>query len=408
MMVGLTNANYELNENGSGVNWGVDSGLKITDMILFDEDGNYNGVLPFDDPMWDQLLDEVTLDEAIQFIEKGGDDVENLDSIQLPRNYANDGPLGFTYDQVGGYFIRWSTDLSEEATYTTESDDKAGYSMATMPTEPLVAATMNTELLIREGELFAEDALWANESSLFAPGSNLHRTVYCARNHEYYSEDAMLSSLLGVAVCDGGESRGLQMEPKHFAFNHQESNRSGLSTFINEQGGRENELRSFQKMMSENHNSGIMTAFNRIGTVYAGANKNVLVNIARNEWGYTGWYNTDMINGADYMNWRDITWGGGGNALTTSAYDTSNMGNMASSKSAIQKDTEFQEMMKYNIKFWLYNLAKSNVMNGMKSTTELKYVLTWYQKAIYGATAGFGVLTVLFAILGLLRTRKNK
>lgn len=407
MMKGLTNSLYELSENGDGVTWGADNGMKLLDMMVLDEEGNFTGVVDIDDPMWDQLLDQITLDEAIQFIEKGGDDVENVDSIQLARCYANDGPLGFAYDQVGGYFVRWSEDLSEEEYYTSAEDEMAGYSMPTMPTEPVVAATFNADLVQREGELLGDDALWANESSLFAPGVNLHRTPYCARNHEYFSEDSMLTSLMASAYCIGGESKGVMMEAKHFAFNHQEANRSGVSTFFTEQAARENELRGFQMIMSQNYTSGIMTAFNRAGTSYAGANKNLLVNIARNEWGYIGWFNTDMINGADYMNWRDVTAGGGGNCLTTSAYDTSNIGTMAASKSDIQKDTQFQEMMKYNLKFWMYQLAGSNAMNGVTSTTELKYVLTWYQKAMYGADAAFGVLAVLFAVTGLVKRRKN-
>jgi hypothetical protein len=72
-------------------------------------------------------------------------------------------------------------------------------------------------------------------------------------------------------------------EPKHFAFNHQEMNRSGLSTFLTEQAARENELRSFQKCLSDNNAQGLMTAFNRAGTSYAGAYRNLLVNILRNE-----------------------------------------------------------------------------------------------------------------------------
>ncbi len=411
MMVGLTDSLYELNENSGengGVQWGVDSGLKIVDMMTFDEDGNYTGVLDFDDPMWDQLLDQFTLDEAIQFIEKGGDDVENVDSIQLPRTYANDGPLGYTGDQVGGYFVRWSSDLSGEDYYTTESDDRATWRMAVMPTEPMVAATFNLELIEREGELLGEDGLWANESSIFAPGSNLHRTVYCARNHEYYSEDAMLSALSGNALCVGLKGKGTMAEPKHFAFNDQESNRSGLSTFMTEQAARENELRSFQMEMSLNNAAGIMTSFNRAGTSYAGAYKATLVGIARDEWGYKGWFNTDMINGADYMNWRDITAGGGGNCLTSSAYDTAEIGTMAASKSEIQKDQTFQEMMKFNLKFWVYQLAQSNAMNGISSTTEIQYVTTWWQNAILGAEIAFGVLTVLFAVVGLLKAKKAK
>lgn len=407
MMKGLTNNLYELTENGDGVTWGAQNGLKLLDMMILDEDGNYSGVVDIDDPMWDQLLDQVTLDEAIQFVEKGGDDIENVDSIQLARCYQNDGPLGYTYDQVGGYFVRWTADLSDEEGYTTEDDEYATYCMSVMPTEPVLAATFNTELITREGELLGEDGIWANESSIIAPGANLHRTPYCARNHEYFSEDSMMTALMSSAYCIGLESKGTMANAKHFAFNHQEANRSGLSTFFNEQAGRENELRGFQMMMAENYTSGIMTAFNRAGTSYVGAYKNLLVNIARNEWGYVGWYNTDMINGADYMNWRDIVAGGGGNALTTSAYDTSSIGTMADSKSAIEKDTEFQEMMKYSMKFWLYRLAGSNVMNGVTSTSTLKYVLTWYQKAIYGADAAFAVLTVLFAIIGLLKSLKK-
>lgn len=302
--------------------------------------------------------------------------VFNTESIQLPRTYANDGPLGYTGDQVGGYFVRWSEDLSGEDYYTEESDERASWRMAVMPTEPMVAATFNQELIEREGELLGEDGLWANESSLFAPGLNLHRTVYCARNHEYYSEDSMLSALCGNALCIGLKTKGTQAEPKHFAFNHQESNRSGLSTFIKEQAARENELRSFQMVMSRNNAAGVMTAFNRAGTSFVGAYKPLLVGIARDEWNYLGWFNTDMINGADYMNWRDVTAGGGGNCLTTSAYDTSEIGNMASSKSAIEKDQSFQEMMKFNLKFWVYQLAQCNAMNGISSTTEIQYVVT--------------------------------
>ncbi len=405
MMVGLTNSNYTLTENGDGETWGVDSGLKLIDMVTI-EDGEIVDVTPIDDEKWDTLLAQITLDEAIQFIEKGGDDLENIDSILLPRLYENDGPLGFTYDQVGGYYIRWSSSDSERPTYVEETDEKATWSDNIMPTEPVVAATFNAELVEREGELLGEAGLWAKETGIIAPGVNIHRVPYNARNHEYYSEDGVLTGLMGVAVCTGIENKGMQAQPKHFAFNHQETNRSGMSVFMNEQEARETELRAFQMMMSKNVNATVMTAFNRLGTVYVGANENLLTNIARGEWGYTGAFVTDMINGADYMNWRDITAAGGGNCLTTSAYETSEIGTMAASKSAIAKDTYFQTKMKENIKYWLYNLAQSNGMNGLTYTSEMKYVLTWWQIAIYGAMAGFAVLTILFGALFIVKSRK--
>ncbi|MCD7802069.1 MAG: glycoside hydrolase family 3 C-terminal domain-containing protein [Clostridiales bacterium] len=407
MLVELTNSTNELTENGDGVTWGADNGLKLFDMLELDDDGNITGVVEFDDEQWDLLLDEITLDEAIQFIETAADDMENIDSIVLARTYQQDGPLGFTYDQVGGYYTLWSESQASEPTYVSADDDYAAYSMNTMPTEPVVAATWNTELAEREGELFGEDGLWPNVSAINAPGLNLHRTPYCARNHEYYSEDAMLTNLMGVAVCAGGQSKGLMVVPKHFAFNDQETNRSGISTFMTEQAARENSLRAFQGSLSSNVADGVMTAFNRAGATYSGAKAGLLIQILRNEWGYTGWIVTDMINGADYMNWRDIVFAGGGATLTTSAYETSSIGTMAASKELIQKDTEFQEQMKLIIKYYLYNIVQSNAVNGLTADTELVTSLTWFQIVLYAGIAVTAILTLAGAGLTISSLRKS-
>ena len=408
MMVGLRDLVYTFGENtGDAVTWGQSGQRKLIDAVLTEDDGTYIGVLDFDDPIWDELLNQITLDEAIQFLSKAGDDLENIDSIQLARVYCNDGPLGYTGDQVGGYYVRWTTNDQNNPYYTAETAEMATYRMASMPTEPMVAATFNKELIEREGELLGEDGLWAKESSIYAPGLNLHRTVYCARNHEYYSEDSVLTAIMGNAVCAGLQAKGTMAEPKHFAFNHQESNRSGLSTFMTEQAAREGELRGFQMCMSNNTAQGIMTAFNRAGTVYAGAYRPTLVNIARNEWGYVGWYVTDMINGADYMNWRDITAAMGGGALTSSAYDTSDIGSMEASKSLIEKDQYFQQQMRNSLKYFLYNIAQSNAMNGISSTTEIVYIRTWVDNAILAAEIAAAVLTALCFVLSIVRGRKK-
>ncbi len=411
MMVGLTDNLYELTENdgeNGPVTWGVDSGMKLIDLMKLDEEGNYAGAVDFDDPMWDTLMNQITLDEAIQFVSQAGDDFENIDSIQVAKIYANDGPLGYTGDQVGGYYVRWTEGSAKEPQYVAEGDEYSKYRMAVMPTEPVVAATFNKELVEREGELFGEDGLWSKESSLFAPGLNLHRTVYCSRNHEYYSEDPVLTSYLGNALCTGLKNKGTMAEPKHFAFNHQESNRSGLSTFLKEQAARENELRGFQMCLSNNTAMGLMTAFNRCGTAYSGGYSNLLKNILRNEWGYNGWTVTDMVNGADYMNWRDIIAGGGGGCLTTSAYDTSEIGSMADSKSEIQKDNAFQEEMKKGIKYYLYQFVQSNAMNGISSTTEIVPIRTWYQNALLAAEIVLGILTAVFLVLSFILPKKKK
>ena len=212
MMKGLTNSTYELTENNDEeVVWGADNGLSTVDFLQFNEDGTFAGALPLSDEKWDQLMDQLTLEEAANFIEKAGDkNFEKLDSIFLPEAIWYDGPIGYSYDQIAGYATRWNESNSSEPTYVSSDNEYASYSMSSMPTEPVVAATFNKELVEREGELFGEDGLWSNANSIAAPGLNIHRAPYCSRNHEYYSEDAMLTNLLGTALCKGGGTGCLQ------------------------------------------------------------------------------------------------------------------------------------------------------------------------------------------------------
>lgn len=415
MMVGLTNSNYALTANGETVAWGVDSGLVAADFLITDPDtGLFAGVKDWDDPMWDQLVDQVTLEDAINFIEHAGDNMERIDSINLPAVVNHDGPLGFTYDQVGGYSVNWDGRVSsDEATYVDSSSEYAAYSMNTMPTEPVVAATFNKELVAEEGLAFGEMSLWSNVNSIICPGMNLHRVPYCARNHEYYSEDAMLTNLMGATLTKAMRTKGLLSEPKHLAFNHQELNRSGVSTFMTEQAARENELRGFQGTLSGNYSGSVMTAFNRAGTIYAGAHPGLLEQILRREWGFTGIVISDMINGADYMNWRDTVAGGGFGCLTSTAYDSSNIGAMSTSANveAIKADAQFQLKMKEGMRYTLYTAISSNVMNNYNTETRLLHVLTWWQYTFIGVEIGLAVIDlalIFFYIKSSAKARRSK
>ena len=406
MMVSLTNSLYQLTPNGDSVTWGKDNGLQLADFMILDEAGRFSGVLDISDPRWDDLMDQITLEEAMAFCETGG---ELLPSISMPDTFRNDGPVGFTFDQVSGYAVRWTEDQSDRPTYVASDNPYALYAMNTMPTQPVVAATFNAKLTEREGELMGEDGLWSNENSILAPGLNLQRAPYCARNHEYYSEDAMLTNLLGIAVCAGGRSKGLMMEPKHLAFNHQELNRSGISTWFNEQAGRENELRAFQGACETNAAQGIMSSFNRAGAQFVGGHEGIQIQILRNEWGFQGWITTDMINGADYMTWLNVVFGGGGTCLTDSAYEYSEIGTMKNHISEIKQDAHFQNNMKQAIKYFAYAYAASNTMNGTTAGgVRFEKVMTWWQKALIGADVAFGVLTLLMACLYIVQGIRRK
>lgn len=406
MMAGLTNSSHTLEANGSGVDWGIDSGLQLINMLVKNEDGSISAV-DYEDPLWDQLVDQITFEEAIQYIQDGGDDLEPLVSLGVSKIYMNDGPIGFSYDQVGGYKTRWTKTDSSQPTYVDGSGEYDSYSMATMPTEPVVAATFNHDLVRREGEILGEMGLWAKEGSIIGPGVNLHRNPYNGRNHEYYSEDSQLTNLMAVDLCTGASSKGLMTAAKHFAFNHQELNRSGLATFVTEQGARENELRCFQGIMTQNITSS-MTTFNRLGTVYGGGHDGMIDGIAHTEWGYVGGFITDMINGARYMNWLDTVSAGGGVMLGNSGeWSPLKLGDMKANESAIKADTAFQLQMKRCIKDWLYKSVQSNAMNGISSSAKVVKIAPWWQKTLYGVCGGLGAITALCLIL-YLRSLKKK
>ena len=218
----------------------------------------------------------------------------------------------------------------------------------------------------------------------------------------------MLTSLFGTQFCLGAASKGLVANTKHYAFNHQELNRSGISTFMTEQAARENELRCFQRLMSTNATGTIMTAFNRIGTTYVGAHSGTLEQIARKEWGYRGGYVTDMVNGAMYMNWLNTVYGGGGTMLGSAAnWQGTTLGTMEDAKDKIAKDTAFQQQMQYTLKTWLYACEKSNAMNGISNTSKIVKVTPWWQAAIYAAACVTGILTAIFLFLGFKAGKKQ-
>ena len=59
---------------------------------------------------------------------------------------------------MGGYFIRWTEDLKDDPNYVSEDNTYAKYSMNVFTTAPIVAATFNTPLIERQGQLLGEEA----------------------------------------------------------------------------------------------------------------------------------------------------------------------------------------------------------------------------------------------------------
>ncbi len=378
-----------------------------------DENGNpkenkviaeYKG-FAYDDESWDYLLEQITFDEAWKFSPYGGRSCKAFKSVNAPEVWQIDGPNGNVTRTVGKYSSK------NGPMAMSSSDDYYNYMTADMPCEPTIAATFNKELLEEEGESFGEDSLWSNNCIAWAPGMNLHRTPFNSRNHEYYSEDPMLTNICGTAFVRGGVKEGAILSAKHFAFNTQESFREGLTQFMEEQSARELELRAFQGITqdvkyinfkgNEVNALGLMTSFSRIGVCGVNAHTGLMKNILRGEWGFKGLSSTDMVVGGRYFNPQDSII----NNVTFMA--TSNAENLLSNywpeynnKNKVKSDANLVNAMYENMHYYMYALANSNALNGYDANTVIvDDQVTWWEKTLTGISIGTGASALI--LLGI-------
>ena len=254
------------NSETEDATFGAKNGLKLSDMKGLD----------YDDPQWDRLLDQVTLDEMKILVGNAGWMTTGVKSVDKPALVECDGPNGINniIGQVNGTQLVGQSNL--------------GY-------------TWNTELAARVGELFAQEAKALNIAGLYAPAANTHRTAFGGRNYEYVSEDGLLTGKIVAAEAKAIQGQGVYCYLKHFAVNDQETHRAdsgGLVTWLNEQSLREIYLRPFEICVKEAGNTGMMSSYNRIGATPAAESKELLTDVLRGEWGFKGAVITDCTMGS--------------------------------------------------------------------------------------------------------------
>ena len=126
-----------------------------------------------------------------------------------------------------------------------------------------------------------------------APGMNIQRNPLGGRNFEYFSEDPLITGLCGAAITEKVQQYGTSVAAKHFAVNNKETNRGGNDSRVSERALREIYLRGFEIFVKEARPLGIMTGYNLVNGYECCEHKEMLVGIARDEWGYKGLYMTD-------------------------------------------------------------------------------------------------------------------
>ncbi|WP_229116940.1 beta-glucosidase [Actinomyces bovis] len=251
--------------------------------------------LPYDDPKWEQLLNQLTVEEMSQLVAIGGFKTAAVPSVGKPETFDTDGPAGLR-------------------------DPIQGRQGTAFPTEVLIAQTWNQELAREVGERIGQEFADAHIFGWYGPGMNTHRTAFGGRNFEYYSEDGVLSGRIASATVNGAAHHGVYAYIKHFALNDQETNRiSLLQTYANEQTIREIYLRPFEivvKGYEKGQPQAVMSSYNYIGTRYAGANPELLNGVLRGEWGFTGMVLSDWNGSYGYQQTTDSVLNGNDTMLT--------------------------------------------------------------------------------------------
>lgn len=173
--------------------------------------------------------------------------------------------------------------------------DSRNYYATGFPVGTCLASTWNTDLVRKVGEAIGNETLEYGCDVVLGPGMNLHRNPLCGRNFEYYSEDPVVTGLMGTAFVLGVQSQGVGVSAKHFAVNSQESDRTRVDERLSQRALRELYLKGFEMMVRKSNPWTIMSAYNKINGIYAQGNKDLLTNILRNDWGYKGIVETDWI-----------------------------------------------------------------------------------------------------------------
>lgn len=374
------------NDDTSAIVFGADTDYPLSMMIGAE----------FDDPDWDKILDQLTLEDAVFFICNAGSGIPAANSIVSPFRYGAEGPTGLK-DRT--YWRCWDVEADQgRPTFTSESDPYANYDSNTFQVGVNTAATWNKALIEEMGRIFGEDSLRSNVPYILAPALNIHRTPYSGRNLEYYSEDPVLSAYATDAFSKGATSKGVLRTAKHFAFNDQETNRNGLSTFLNEQEAREIQLRAFQRSCSSGSLNGVMTAYNRVGCEAVASDKGVCTEILRNEWGFKGFVVTDFIFVGSWYDPLLIASTGTSTILSTGDWFTVDQ---------VKGDANLLASIRNTMHYALYAFVNSNGMNGIAGDVRLIHVYTWWETSLLALDAALGVVTLGAAVM-YVRAAKKK
>ena len=318
------NSNFDkttyLNDEDVMPTTGADNGLTLADM----RDADY------DDPRWEKLLDQLTVDEMTNMIAMAGYQTAAMDSVGKVATLDFDGPAAINNNFTGVGSIGF-------------------------PIEVVVASTWNKELAQAWGEYMGKISQEMGAEGWYAPGMNTHRTAFGARNYEYFSEDGVLAGNMGAKAVEGARKYGVYSYIKHFAL--YEGNAKMVSVWSNEQAIREIYLKPFEISVKQGGANAVMVSWSFLGDKWTGECSNLMNTVLRDEWGFRGMALTDFFrnNGHGFMN-ADAALANGVDAmLSTFNGEENNVANPEHPTSVLQMRNACKNVMYTVVSSWAYD-----------------------------------------------------
>ncbi len=362
----VNNSNYNPEDYNNADDVMPTLGAK-NDIVLMDLRG-----ADYDDPRWETLLDNLTVEEMNTLISLGGYQTAEAKSVGKIGTVDCDGPASI-------------------------NNNFTGVGSLGFPSAIMIGCTWNKDIAEAFGNSIGKMADEMGVSGWYAPALNIHRSAFAGRNFEYYSEDPILSGWMAAKATAGAESQGVYAYLKHFALNDQETNRNSmLCTWSNEQAIREIYLKAFEIAVKEGGAKAMMSSFNYIGTEYAGANSDLLQTVLRDEWGFRGMVITDYFGVYGYQNAdQEIR---NGNDLMLVAYDagTNQVKDQSSATSIIA--------MRQASKNIMYTVVNSRAYFDENYSLEM----AMWKKLAIGADVVLAGVLILLEVRTIRKFRRSK
>lgn len=343
---------------------GADNGLELAELRGAD----------YDDPRWDDLLDQLTTDDMFNMVNLGGFQTVAVGSVGKIQTLDSDGPAGLNDWYIGVYGTSF-------------------------PTATLIAQTWNKDLARRAGSAIGAEYADCDIYGWYGPAMNTHRNPFCGRNFEYYSEDGVMGGYMASAMVNGAAEHGVYAYIKHFVLNEQEMNRcTFLLTYADEQSIREIYLKPFEMCVKnfETQSLAVMSSFNFIGDISSGENPYLLNNVLRDEWGFEGMVMTDWNGSYGYQQTDQSVRNGNDLMLGFLQHETNQMDNLDS--------PTLIKAMRQACKNIMYTVVNSgaydedNLDTGLSPMTRMFILID----------AGVAVVSIAIMAVVLVRWRKKK